>query len=87
MLKYWLTTVGGIMSGFLLIPTALGSAHVAMPGWLYLTCIVVGTLGPVVIGVAAKGQDEHSTVSQVESSTQKADAAAKAAVNEQPLSK
>ncbi len=68
-----LTTIGGIMSGFLLIPTALGTAKVAMPGWLYLTCIVVGTLGPVVIGVAAKGQDEHSTKKQVEDATAKKD--------------
>lgn len=58
MRKNWLTTVGGIMSGFLLIPPALGTAHVSMPSWLYVICIFVGTLGPVVIGVAAKGQDE-----------------------------
>jgi hypothetical protein len=66
MRKNWLTTVGGIMSGFLLVPEAIGAAGHPMPGWLYTICIFVGTLGPVVIGVGAKGQDEHSTVEQVQ---------------------
>lgn len=65
-----LVTIGGIMSGFLLVPEALGTAHVAMPGWLYTICIFVGTMGPVVIGVGAKGQDEHSTSDQVAQATQ-----------------
>jgi ABC-type transporter Mla maintaining outer membrane lipid asymmetry permease subunit MlaE len=65
-----LVTIGGIMSGFMLVPEALGTAHVAMPSWLYLVCIFVGTLGPVVIGVGAKGQDEHSTLDQVQKATE-----------------
>lgn len=61
-----LTTIGGIMSGFLLIPEALGTAHVHMPSWLYILCLFIGTLGPVVIGVGAKGVDDHSTLDQVQ---------------------
>jgi len=59
--KNWFTTIGGIMAGFGLVPIALGTGHVKMPDWLYIACIFVGTLGPVVIGVGAKGQDEHSS--------------------------
>jgi hypothetical protein len=69
MRKNWLTTVGGIMAGFGVIPIALGTAHVAMPSWLYVLCICFGAMGPVVIGVAAKGQDQHSTTTQVLAST------------------
>ena len=61
-----LTTIGGIMAGFLLIPQALGARHIKMPDWLYIVCMFGGTLGPVVIGVAAKGQDEHSTLDQIQ---------------------
>ncbi len=63
--RNWFTTIGGIMSGFTLIPIAWGTAinqHVIgnypMPGWLFLLCVCLGALGPVVIGVGAKGQDE-----------------------------
>lgn len=60
-----LTTIGGIMAGFGVIPIALGTAHVAMPSWLYVVCISFAAIGPVIVGVAAKGQDEHSTADQV----------------------
>jgi hypothetical protein len=73
MRKNWFTTIGGIMAGFGLVPIALGTGHVHMPDWLYIVCIFVGTLGPVVIGVGAKGQDEHSTQDQVAASQSKAD--------------
>jgi hypothetical protein len=64
MRKNWFTTVGGIMAGFALIPIAIGTyahdagVHIQMPSWLYLGCIILGTLGPVVIGVGAQGQDQ-----------------------------
>jgi len=47
------------MSAFTLIPTSWGAAinagtiHDVMPGWLYMFCIVVGMLGPVVTGVGS----------------------------------
>jgi hypothetical protein len=65
MKKNWLTTVGGIMASFGVIPIALGSSGVHMPSWLYVLCISFAALGPAIIGVAAKGQDEHSTPTQV----------------------
>jgi hypothetical protein len=69
MRKNWLTTIGGIMAGFGVIPIALGAAKVAMPPWLYILCICFAAIGPVIVGVAAKGQDEHSTATQVAVST------------------
>jgi len=70
MRKNWFTTVGGIMAGFGLVPIALGTSHVKMPDWMYIVCVFMATLGPVVIGVGAKGQDEHSTPDQVQSTEQ-----------------
>lgn len=69
MRRNWFTTVGGIMAGFGLIPIALGSSGIHMPSWLYLVCVVLATMGPVVVGVGAKGADEHSTLDQVNQST------------------
>jgi len=72
-MKNWrssnLATIGGIMAGFAGIPIAWGAAinaHIIstsyqMPGWFFLLCVSLGVLGPVVIGVAAKGQDDHAT--------------------------
>jgi hypothetical protein len=65
-----LTTIGGIMALFASIPVALGMAHVAMPGWFYATCVTLGVLGPGIVGLAAKGQDEHSTDVQVQQATE-----------------
>jgi hypothetical protein len=69
-------TIGGLMGGFGLIPIAVGTAanqfpnaHISMPGWCYLACIVLAAMSPVVVGVGAKGQDTHSTASQVVAST------------------
>ena len=67
-----LTTIGGIMAGFGVVPIAFGTAHVALPGWLYATCIFLAAIGPVVIGVAAKGQDTHSTEAQIQQATTQA---------------
>jgi hypothetical protein len=66
MRKNWLTTIGGIMALMGGIPIALGSAHVAMPPWFYLLCISCGVIGPGIIGIAAKGQDEQTKPNQVE---------------------
>jgi hypothetical protein len=65
MKKNWLTTVGGVMALFGAIPIALGTAGVHMPRWLYVVCISLSVLGPGIVGIAAKGQDEHSTPTQV----------------------
>jgi hypothetical protein len=67
-----LTTIGGILAGFGVVPIAFGSAHIALPSWLYATCIFAAAIGPVIIGVAAKGQDTHSTETQVQQATTQA---------------
>jgi hypothetical protein len=72
MRKNWLTTVGGIMAAFGTIPIALGTAHVRMPAWLYMVCISLAALGPAVIGVAAKGQDEPAELPKTDDAQTKA---------------
>jgi hypothetical protein len=69
MRKNWLTTAGGIISLLGGVPIALGTAGVHMPNWLYIICISGTVIGPGLIGLAAKGQDEHSTTDQVQQST------------------
>ena len=69
MKKNWLTTVGGIMALFLALPTVLGASHLAIPNWMNIAFVIIGTLGGGIVGIAAKGQDEHSTVQQVENAT------------------
>jgi hypothetical protein len=66
MRKNWLTTIGGIMALFTLLPPALGQANMHAPNWLNLTFFCVGAIGTGIIGIAAKGQDEHSTPTQVQ---------------------
>lgn len=74
MRKNWLTTIGGIMAGCIGIPIAVSTAGYHLPEWLGLIFVILGTLGAVVVGVAAKGQDEHSTADQVELATEKKEA-------------
>jgi hypothetical protein len=78
--KNWLVTLGGIMAGMGVIPISLGAAHAHMPGWVYNICIFAAALGPVIIGVAAKGQDEHSTTAQVNQSTKEVQDAIKSSL-------
>lgn len=65
MKKNWLTTVGGIMALFIGLPTVLGASHLAVPNWMNVAAIVIGTLGGGIVGISAKGQDEHSTSDQI----------------------
>src|SRR5678816_2032269 len=90
MFKNWVTTAGGVMAGLGTIPMLVTASHIAFPLWwndcqfpLYL----VGMLGTVLLGVAAKGADQHSTPAQVQAAQEQAkvsqvvadaDAAAKA---------
>ena len=69
MKKNWLTTVGGIMAGMTGVPVILGVSHIAIPNWLNVALFVIGAIGTVVTGVAAKGQDEHSVQAQVQAAT------------------
>lgn len=64
-----LTTIGGIMCLFTALPPAMGQANMHAPNWLNLACFLIGTLGMGLVGFAAKGQDEHSTETEVKAST------------------
>lgn len=70
MRKNWLVTVGGIMAGCLAIPIGTTQLGYHLPQNLALAFILIGMLGGIITGVAAKGQDEHSTETQVEQATQ-----------------
>lgn len=81
MKKNWLTTLGGILGGvgvglfglpFTVLTYYAQVVKNAPPEWfngLTLPLIIAGAflamVGNVIVGVAAKGQDEHSTVPQV----------------------
>ena len=67
-----LVTIGGIMAGFLSIPVGAATLGYALPKPVAMVMIVIGLVGAVVTGVAAKGQDEHSTASQVQAASDKA---------------
>lgn len=74
MKKNWMTTLAGIMVGLGQIPLGLQYAHLpfALPLWwnaAQFPLWLVGTVGGVLVGVAAKGQDEHSDVKEVEGET------------------
>jgi hypothetical protein len=74
MFKNWFTTLAGIMAGLGTLPLMVTASHVAFPLWwnscqfpLYLC----GMIGTIMLGMAAKGQDEHSTAQQVAVATEK----------------
>lgn len=75
MRKNWLMTVAGIIGLFSGLPTVWGTAvregaiHTPMPGWLYVICMFSLPLSLGIVGISGKGQDEHSTLDQVEKST------------------
>lgn len=70
-----LVTIGGIIGLFSGLPTVWGEAvnkgaHIGpMPGWLYVACMFSLPLSIGIVGIAAKGQDEHSTTDQVNAAT------------------
>jgi len=74
MFKNWFTTLAGLMAGLGTLPSLATASHIALPLWwnscqfpLYL-CSAVGA---ILLGLAAKGADEHSTVPQVTAATEK----------------
>lgn len=74
MKKNWLTTLAGVMVGLGQIPLGLQYAHLpfALPLWwneAQFPLWLIGTVGGVLVGIAAKGQDEHSTVPQVQAAS------------------
>lgn len=77
MRKNWLTTTAGIIGLFSGLPTVWGTAvekgymHSQMPGWLYITCMFAIPFSLGLVGLAAKGQDEHSTSDQIQAPQEK----------------
>lgn len=82
MRKNWFVSVGGFIGLFSGLPVLWGTAvkdgymHAQMPGWLYLVCICAAPLSIFIIGLGAKGQDEHSTPAQVQQAQLQKDAQA-----------
>ena len=73
MRKNWLTSVGGILAG---ASTAVLTSGLTLPPTYQHFFAALGALGVAIVGIAAKGQDEHSTSTQVALSTAAADAKA-----------
>ncbi len=73
--KNWITTLGGIMAGLGTLPMLVTASRVAFPLWwnsVQFPLVLTGMLGTILLGVAAKGADEHSTLPQMEASTARA---------------
>ncbi len=64
--KNWMTALGGFLAG---IPTIVISSGMALsPKWTHILSIV-GGVGVLIIGLAAKDSNTHSTQDQVARST------------------
>lgn len=64
----WMTTCGGFLAG---IPSiVLGSGLPVSPLWSHILYIA-GGVGVLLIGLAAKDFNSHSTVAQIQESTEK----------------
>lgn len=64
----WMTTVGGFLAG---IPTIVVGSGLALPQrWMQLLSIC-GGVGVLLIGLAAKDFNTHSTTPQIAESTSK----------------
>lgn len=97
MKKNWMTTLGGILGsvglGLIGVPLSVLTYYAQIvksgpPAWFNATILpmllagsILAMVGNAIVGVAAKGQDEHSTVPQVGAASlqQEAQAVAKAA--------
>jgi hypothetical protein len=67
--KNWQTTVGGLLAGLPII--VINSGMVLPPKWSQILAIV-GGVGTLLIGLAAKDSGTHSTMAEVQQSTVKA---------------
>ena len=92
MFKNWFVTLAGVMAGLGTIPLLVTASHVDFPLWwnsLQFPLFLCGAVGTVLLGIAAKGVDQHSTPAQIGAAQEQAkvnqvvadaDAAAKAVV-------
>jgi len=76
MFKNWMTTLAGIMVGLGTLPMLVTASHVAFPLWwngCQFPLVLIGLVGGILLGVASKGVDEHSTNTEVQAATVKSD--------------
>ena len=64
----WMTTLGGLLAGIPLI--VINSGLLLTSRWTQILSII-GAVGTLIIGLAAKDSSTHSTMSQVQVSTAK----------------
>lgn len=70
--KNSLVTAAGIMAALGSVPILVATSGVTPPSWwahLAFPFILLGIIGTVLLGWAAKGQDEHSTEHEVIAAT------------------
>jgi uncharacterized membrane protein (Fun14 family) len=67
--KNWVTTVAGLMSSIGGFPVALAALGYHINQTFSLVMAVIGLLGLALMGLAAKGADQHSIQSQIDAAT------------------
>jgi hypothetical protein len=77
-MKSWRMTISGLVTSCAGLIVLLSTQGVAEPHWLVVTAGFVGVGGFASLGINGKDSNVHSTVAEVQQSTQDAkDAAAK----------
>lgn len=67
----WVMTAAGIMTAVGGFPIALSTMGYHVNQTASLVMVIIGLLGGALLGIAGKGQDEHSTIEQVTKATDK----------------
>jgi hypothetical protein len=72
----WLTTLGGLLGGIppIITGAAIAGSITLSSRWLFIVAII-GGVGTLLIGLAAKDAGTHSTMQEVQRSTVKAELA------------
>jgi hypothetical protein len=81
MFKNWFVTLAGIMASLVGVPLAVITYYATIvkagpPTWfmnyMAFPMVLLGTIGTALMGVAAKGADQHSTAGQIAAATAQA---------------
>lgn len=73
-----MTTLGGILAGLGTLPLLATASRISFPNYwndLQFPLFLCGAIGTIVLGVAAKGVDDHSTAPQMQAATIQKEAA------------
>ena len=65
--KNWITTVGGVLAG---VPALLTGSGIVLPPAYQKWVTLAGGAGVLLLGVAAKQWNNHSTADQVQAATE-----------------